>query len=88
MQSGEYRNVILRRDKENCEWEMTQKRTSCLSTNPLEPKRLPLDVRDAARHLHKEAISESGLLRFIPSVSIANVRLRLGPDNQPHIKPA
>jgi hypothetical protein len=64
---------------------MTQQRTSCLSSNSLEPKRLTFDVRDAARHLREEAVAESGLLRFIPGVSIANVRLCFGPDNQLHV---
>jgi hypothetical protein len=48
VQCGNYRNVILRCDKEHGIGKTVQQRSSCLSTNPLEAKWLTLDVRNAA----------------------------------------
>ena len=88
MQCRDYRDAIMRRNKEDCIREMTQQRTSRLSSNLLEPKRLKFDVRDATGYLRDEAIAQSGLLSFVPGVGIADVRLRLRPDYQAHVRPA
>jgi len=59
-----------------------------LGVNLLEAQWLLLNGRNAARHFLEQALSETGLLGFVPSLGVANVGLRLGPDDQSHTRPA
>jgi len=61
---------------------------ACLGPDRLVPLWGALNLLHGAGELNEEALAEARPLSFVPNVGIANVRLRVGPDNQPLIKPA
>jgi hypothetical protein len=64
-----------------------QERASCLVPYKRKSEWLPLDIGDATRQLGEEALTKATLLRLVPGVAFANVRLRFGSDDQPHVRP-